>query len=279
MQIIKTIIFTITSLLTMNDVIMAMCKIHFPGRNHIPPKADILLGIFDNASRCPESVNELKKLLEIDGLKTFPSIVANRGLHNPTLGSFSIFETTDGFSHSLQKKVKSNYFFFGHFTKLNAKKISLDQDPTKNKLLVEIIAWDIEKNLYNFYELRGKNSTNISWYYRGDSTDALGDNNQLHRQNDPDKPFFGKRMRCSACHVAGGPIMKEIYQPYNDWWQEKRKLIFHPNTPSADFLKILSKVKHPSFLAEAVISGAEMLENSKNYQKAKITRNYQSYHC
>jgi len=115
-------------------------------------------------------------------------------------------------------------FFFGHFTAVGPENHPIaDQSNRQGALMGELIARDAKKGVFNFYELRGDRGKN-RWLYRGDSLDIFADIQLLHRQQDPQHPVFGSRLRCSGCHMEGGPIMKEFSPPHNDWWRETRKL-------------------------------------------------------
>ena len=75
--------------------------------------------------------------------------------------------------------------------------------------MVELIAWDGDKQVFNFYEMIGDGRQG-KWFYRGDSLDIQADVKFLHRQTGSGDPRFGSNLRCSGCHTAGGPIMKEL---------------------------------------------------------------------
>lgn len=90
----------------------------------------------------------------------------------------------------------------------------------------------------------------------------------LHRQPDPKHPQFGTRLRCSGCHGAGGPIMKELDQPHNDWWEPKRKLNFGGHKPDAVLQDILETLVAPEQLSKRVLLGLNKLNfNEKLHQK------------
>lgn len=205
---------------------------------------------------CPHDVREFKELLNQDGLFVSAAMVSNRGFHNPDQGSFSIFETASGDSHILGKKVSPEHLYFGHFTTLNDNEIILDQENDNGKLLIEVMAWDFKKEMYNFYELRGSNA-GPKWFYRGDSQDALLDNQSLKIG---DRPQFGERMRCSGCHSSGGPIMKELTAPHNDWWTASRGLPFGKNSPSEEISQYLKEFVDASSFAASVKKGMDLLQ-------------------
>ena len=161
---------------------------------HFPNNQDLLARLLTTSSECPKDVFELRSLLKKTGLKIETTMVGNRGFHNPTEGSFSFFET-----------VNNDELFFGHFTAVDgAGNIAANQEPSKGNLMIEAFAWDNAKGYFNFYELIGQGKTS-QWFYRGDSADILADNANLHLQQNPAKPVFGERLRCSGCHMAGGP--------------------------------------------------------------------------
>ena len=223
-------------------------------------QADIVGVLLEQAVTCPQDVQDLKKILEEDGLNTLPAMVANRGAHNPVKGSFSLFESVTGSSASLKKMILPEHFYFGHFTTLDSdNNLMLDQTSFPNKLLIEVIAYDFKKEVYNFYELVGTNS-GPKWFYRGDSFDIYEDNKNLKVQNDSG---FGSRLRCSACHSSGGPIMKELAPPHNDWWIEENKLSFGSNDLSQELKGYVSKFIDASVFSQNVQKGMVLLEKKK----------------
>jgi hypothetical protein len=123
---------------------------------------------------------------------------------------FMCFETYSGPGPG-GRKTEQDELFFGFFLGLEGKTLKVLPG------FVELIAWDRTKKLYNFYELiDGK------WHYRGDSRDVLDDVAGINVE--AKAPQFGKRLRCSGCHTLGGPIMKELDGPHNDWWTQKHRL-------------------------------------------------------
>lgn len=231
----------------------ASCQIQGPRMNG----GDILRRILETAVACPASVQELKELFGSDGLSALPAMVANRGFHNPKQGSFSIFESVKGYSRSLNLTVLPEHLYFGHFTGVNSKnEVVLDQAPAPNKLLIEAIAYDFLTGVYNFYELIGTSQGPV-WFFRGNSVDAFEDNKFL-KLGPPNQ--FGTRMRCSACHNSGGPIMKEISFPHNDWWTKTRGLPFGKNKASAELQKYLGEFVDASEFSKSVARGMQLLQ-------------------
>lgn len=229
-------------------------------------KHDPLFFVLQKAANCPVNVQGLKSLLTQAGLATQPYMVANRGIHNPALGSFSFFEQVSGISPLLTDPIGRGEFFFGHFTTADNNLAIADQEPSKGKLLIELIAWDKLKNLFNFYELIGTGN-GAQWFYRGDSGDILADNAHLYLNSQG--PKFGSTLRCSGCHTSGGPIMKEMAAPHNDWWTTSRPLSFSPNAVSSELANWVQQLGDASDFSQSVKVGISKLEGSPQYQNAK----------
>jgi hypothetical protein len=230
--------------------------------------ADPLALLLASSQVCPTDVFALRGLLLSEGVQLKSAMVANRGFHNPAFGSFSLFEMIEGHLASIDTVVENGEFFFGHFTAADGSELIADQDP-RNFLMAELIAWDPDKGAFNFYELQG-NGTQGVWVYNGDSFDILDDISLLHRQPDPGAPQFGEKLRCSGCHMAGGPIMKELAVPYNDWWTVERGLNFGGRTPDDGLTSIVgenfSELVDASELADGVLSGLDKLQASEAFQ-------------
>lgn len=255
--------------LFMHQSIIAECIIEGARTLHDP-----IFLLLSKERACPKNVFEFSAIFEKSGLTIKPAMVANRGRHNPRLGSFSFFEEITGTSAQLEKPVQRGELLFGHFTELQGTLIDFNQEPSLDNLLIEAIAWDYEKGLYNFYELIGQGQSS-QWFYRGDSNDALKDNRYLFLDPPAGEKKFGNIMRCSACHLSGGPIMKELEDPHNDWWTETRPLSFAPNRPSSTLSKHLSRLMEPAEFSVSIKEGMAALESSQNYQRAKAARSLQ----
>lgn len=246
--------------------VQAACVILNSNAQPASAKGDPLFALLQKAASCPQSVQAFKSALKEAGLATRPYLVANRGIHNPKFGSFSFFEQVGGSSSLLASPIKAGEFFFGHFTTAKNNLIIADQAPSKNKLLIELIVWDASKNFYNFYELIGTGN-GAQWFYRGDSADILSDNALLYLNSQNGK--FGSTLRCSACHTSGGPIMKEIAAPHNDWWTAARPLTFAPNAASPEVATWVQQLGDAAEFSQSVKAGIARLEASVSYQKAK----------
>ncbi|MEE2671757.1 MAG: hypothetical protein VYA54_08605 [Bdellovibrionota bacterium] len=215
---------------------------------------DVVTSLVQNAEICPKNVLEFTAILAQDGLVSKSYMVANRGFHNPRWGSFSVFETVSGQSKSMNRKVIDEDLYFGHFTVKNqSNTIVLDQLNLKGKLLIEVMAYDWKKNAYNFYELIGGISK-PTWFYRGDSFDIFEDNMNLKLGKSK-----ASKLRCSACHISGGPILKELEYPHSDWWTKEMPLPMGSSKISYDLQLYLDQLKDVSHFSASVKKGMKRI--------------------
>ena len=257
----------LTSLILIGTAdLQAACIVRNSNGQPTNVKGDPLFNVLQNTVDCPENVQRLKAVISQVGLSSQPYMVANRGIHNPAFGSFSFFEQVSGASPLLKNPIQTGEFFFGHFTTAENNQVVADQEPSKGKLLIELIAWDHVKNVFNFYELIGTGN-GAQWFYRGDSADILADNAFLYLN--PQGSKFDSTLRCSACHTSGGPIMKEMAAPHNDWWTSSRPLTFGSNSISPEIATWVQKLGDASDLSQSVKTGIARLEASSQYQNAK----------
>jgi hypothetical protein len=243
----------------------SVCQIFSSQGRPAPIQNDEFYKILSKSNICPQNIDAVNAMLN-SGFQNRKFLVANRGRNNPKLGSFSVFETFASNARSAEAGI-----FLGHFTQLKNQNgqnvIDLDQAPEKGKLVIELIAWDEKKGFYNFYELIGQGGFS-QWFYRGDSKDILLDNQAIYLNNTPQMPPIGQRLRCSGCHTSGGPIMKELEFPHNDWWVKSRPLVFE-NKQSESFLQRLRVIDTAENLSLQVKSGIHRLEKSSSYQNIK----------
>jgi hypothetical protein len=220
-------------------------------------EGDALAQILKDAAVCPHDVLALRALFVAHGLNIESTMVANEGFHNVTSGSYSFFELVSGTYKN--STIKPGDVYWGHFTQVDEDHVlQLDQSPENKKLMIEAIAWDDKKGGFNFYELKGDGQTG-QWYFRGDSWDIYLDNQYLHLQADRTKPQFGSRLRCSGCHGGGGPIMKELAKPNNDWWQLDRPLLLNTFILDETLKNILNNTHSAKVLSAAVNQGTQRL--------------------
>jgi hypothetical protein len=160
----------------------------------------------------PRTIFALRQFLEKKLKGTLRShLVANGGHEHPARRGvmFMCFETWSG------PGVEPDELFLGFF-------IGPDGDTLAVRPgFIELIAWDRTKRAYNFYEVIGER-----WHYRGDLRDILDDIKEINVASAA--PRFGNRLRCSGCHTLGGPIMKELEPPHNDWWTAAHGLSLKP---------------------------------------------------
>lgn len=253
-------------LLFISSLAHATCTVYFNSQPINKKLTDPLYYLLSNSEICPQSIQELRHSMTLNGLKEIIGMVANRGRNNPSEGSFSFFESVYG-QLSPGQFIEKGELFLGYFTRLKGNTIILDQKPKEGKLLIEAISWDSRRKLYHFYELRGIENGGVRWFYRGNSKDAYKDNTWLYRINPEGENHFGNRMRCSACHNSGGPILKEMNSPHNDWWTNNRPLILAPNKPDDDVGHLLEQVKDASVFANEVGTGMRHLIDSKTMKK------------
>ena len=101
---------------------------------------------------------------------------------------------------------------------------------------IEAWGWDNQRSRYNYYKLDG-----TSWSFRGSSVDA----EQLTSAQ--------RANTCLACHINGGPVMKELPIPWNNW-HSFRNLAPYLSPSGANHWTI---AESPRF---ADLRGAETLE-------------------
>jgi hypothetical protein len=149
-------------------------------------------------------------------------------------------------------------------------------------LLVEAIAWDPNKQLFNFYELTTPNPDEKDckqpgehWCYRGDSRLILEDIEFLHRPRNAGQEIFKSQLRCSGCHVNGGLVQKELASPHNDWFVTSRKLPPGNLTPDATVAKIFQGLVDADELTKLVQASSRRLAASPEYRKALQSRTMQ----
>jgi hypothetical protein len=250
-----------------------------PDANGNWPNGDALIKLLTAQTTCPQNALIFRDLVEKNGMKLKPAMVANRGFNNPLpQGSFSFFESITG-SYGGQNLVPGDWFF-GHFTAASIDNtavttiLSPQQGATPNNLLLETIVWDPKKQVFNFYEIRGNGEGGV-WFYRGDSNDILADIANLDRNYDPGQPIFmgpitaGQatmpRLRCSGCHMNGGPIMKELKSPHDSWQTNERPLNLGAMRIAPELKPILADVITANDFEQWIKAGDEKLNASVPY--------------
>ena len=234
----------------------AECKVFNSQNQIVEAQGDVLYSVLTNTNLpCPANVLELKEQIKNLGGEIAATMVANRGFHNPNFGSFSFFENVTGQIEGFPMNVEKGDFTFGHFTgKTRSGQLVLDQNPRRGALMIELIVWDAKKNSYNFYELIGQGGSS-QWFYRGDTQDIFEDNKNLYLSQQPGQ--FGQKLRCSGCHVNGGPIIKEFQAPHNAWWEDARGIPLGGAVLSTEVAEIMKDLEEASTLANNTEQGMQ----------------------
>ncbi len=240
---------------------MAGCEVVNSAGETISPNHDALFQVLVAAPSCPKDVFELRAALSLEALSITPFLVSNHGFRHlrgdPGVRAMLFEEVTGKLG---AREIATGEVFFGHFLG-GPRADRLDALQAGDELLVEAIAWDVDKGVFNFYELTTENRK--GWFYRGDSLDIARDLKMLYRG-----AVTSARLRCSGCHRNGGPIMKELSSPHNDWWTEARPLPLGDVTVEARVRPILADVADAARLADAVGAGMKKLTASSRYREA-----------
>jgi hypothetical protein len=76
--------------------------------------------------------------------------------------------------------------------------------PTPN--FIEVMGWDESSGSFNYYKFnQAKGETTPTWKFRGNSKDA------------DTLSATARQATCMQCHINGGPVMKELILPWNNW--------------------------------------------------------------
>lgn len=252
--------------ITFSGEVNAACDISRSNGSAADEMGDPLYQLLIDADPCPEDVFEFRALIAGQGGSLHAAMVANQGFNNPADGNFSMFEFVRGPVLESGDPVGAGEFFFGHFTGGDGDTLIANQFP--QGLMIELIAWDREKQMFNFYELIGNGNTG-EWFYRGDTEDVMRDNELLHLQPDPDDPQFGRRLRCSGCHLSGGPIMKELDAPHNDWWVDDRGIPLDDWEIGERLNEIFGVLVDAGKFAVQVKAGMHRIEKSESVSRLK----------
>ena len=240
-----------------------------PANLPTPAPRDPVARVLARQSTCPKTAIDFRGLLKKAGARLEPTMVNFVGFHNPDAGAFFVFEIAsvpaDGSPSAVP--IERGDLVFGHFT--NATNDGRLVPNTQN-LVIELIAWDPDKGFYNFYEV-----VDGTWAYRGDSKDILDDIRLLHRQRTALEAPFGRRLRCSGCHVNGGLLQKELAAPHNDWHAKARPLPLGSLKPDAAVRAIMADLVDPNALSELVTASPRRLANSAGYRKVLAAHSMQ----
>ncbi|MCJ8347345.1 hypothetical protein MJH12_17530 [bacterium] len=124
--------------------------------------------------------------------------------------------------------------------------------------MIELISFSPEDKIFHFYELIG-NGVSGEWFHRGSSLDIYLDNKNLYLNNIKEKKY-GNRLRCSACHVNGGAIIKEEKAPNNAWKTKKFPFKFKSLIANEEVQSLLIKTQDAYLLSQEIaISNSKLL--------------------
>jgi hypothetical protein len=240
-----------------------------PNNLATPAPQDPVARVLSQQNGCPKNAMEFVDILKRAGARLEPTMVNFVGAHNPDAGAFFIFEivTLGGGDSPSKLSIPRGDLLFGHFTTAtNDGRLISNQ----SGLVIELIAWDPEKQFYNFYEL-----VSGTWFYRGDSKDILDDIQGLHRQRTAAANAFGGRLRCSGCHVNGGLLQKELAAPHNDWFLTARNLPLGKLKPDPFVSARMADLVDAGELSKLVAASARRLADSPGYRKIMAARSMQ----
>jgi hypothetical protein len=214
-----------------------------------------------SGSPVPRDIGAIRRRLQTDlggVLKTH--IVANGGHEHPSKRGvmFMCFETYAGPMPG--GRVDEGDLFLGYFLVPQGGRLGVGSG------FVELIAWDRTKRRFNFWEL-----IDSTWQFRGDSNDVL-DNVREINTGSPKAEFKFSRtspdgttvLRCSGCHTLGGPIMKELEAPHNDWWTDQHKLPPGAFVPDQETAKLFQGATDASNLSAQVKKSVERLVDARS---------------
>jgi hypothetical protein len=186
----------LTKRLVLTAMLLSVSRLCFgqcvPVDSPSQPNQDPLARLLKAQAQCPTRTIDFRSLVERSGARLETTMVNFLSFHNPNPGAFFLFEIVSGNLAGVNVSVERGDLLFGHFlTATNNSQLVLD---STNRLLVEAIAWDPVKQMFNFYELFREGSGPPSWFYRGDSRVVLEDI-QCQERVDP--------RRSPGWHIAG----------------------------------------------------------------------------
>jgi hypothetical protein len=232
------------------------------------PKDPVAL-VLAQLATCPKTAMEFGDVLKRMGARLEPTMVNFEGFHIPAPANLFIFEIVSaaGGTPPSNLTVARGDLLFGHFTAATSGGILVSN---RSDLTIEAIAWDPDKQFYNFYDM-----SDGTWFYQGDSKDILDDIQMLHRQRAASQKPIGARLRCSGCHVNGGLLQKELAAPHNDWSLQARNLPLGSLKPDPFVKAKLADLVDAGELSKLVAASPRRLADSPGYRKVLAARNMQ----
>jgi hypothetical protein len=92
------------------------------------------------------------------------------------------------------------------------------------------------------------------------------------------RPILSK-MRCSACHNSGGPIMKELNFPHSDWWSKDNLIDFGNAQLSHDLSAYVENFIDASEFSKSVGDGIKLLNSSNLEETLSIKEQLRPLFC
>ncbi|MFM2430206.1 MAG: hypothetical protein RLZZ511_1419 [Cyanobacteriota bacterium] len=84
--------------------------------------------------------------------------------------------------------------------------VSFDSEKFPTANFIEVMGWDESSGSFNYYKFnQTKGETAPTWKFRGNSKDA------------DILSTTARQATCMQCHINGGPVMKELVLPWNNW--------------------------------------------------------------
>ncbi len=236
----KHVLFSLA--LALSSPAEAQNLLHQP-TNSSPPAAmpqqildridDPFFNVAIKASPQPRSLGETLNALLAGGQSDFESFVVDEQIGRPQTST----PECGGALHRMVISLTGTHAATGTVLSGNVF-IAVFLAPTGPVGDLEVLAWDQTNGVYNYYKLEGG-----SWRFRNSSADLLSSS----------ASDLGNG--CLACHVNGGPIMKEFAFPWNHWHGL-------PNTFEATYLRPgpLSWPVANTDLLKQRFTGAQILE-------------------
>lgn len=120
---------------------------------------------------------------------------------------------------------------------------------------IEAWGWDDGRSRYNYYKLDGNPPT---WKFRGSSVGA----DQLDAAQ--------RRGTCLACHINGGPVMKELPFPWNNW-HSFRNSVNYLSPAAADHWSLAESPRFRDLRGAEAFETAFILPSIRQFNGRRLT--------
>ena len=137
--------------------------------------------------------------------------------------------------------------------------VSFNSNQFPDRQLIEAWGWDKNQGRYNYYKLDTQGTGSPSWKFRGSSDNA--DMLTVAQRNGT----------CLQCHINGGPVMKELLRPWNNWHSlEASASYLQASSPGAWLVAQDSKIN--GRLQEAEILERLIVAPIRDFNRIKISK-------